>query len=401
MDDSHNKEGEEEVSASSSSLQPHHNDSDVEGNQEQMEASAEENEEEMEEDETEGLSKSLRRSFKAVKRFFKGPGDGAKKVDPKPTFSDERPTPVPPVSQEPSDEDDDVYNFTHKYRGRAIIINNEKFLRSSLFESRPGSTCDEKALKEVFKYLGFDVKCYYDLTAIEIKIALEKEVREYDHSNADCLAVAILSHGDSEIAEKALSYHQQKAHKHDDKVRRDLIFGVDGNYISTASVIRTFQDSRCPGLEGKPRLFFLQACRGDGYDDGLKVHVVPDTAAAADGDAGNDSDRETDASDTRGIHSRHTRHVVSPAPIFKDFLVMYATVPGHFAWRRPSGTWFIQSLRTVFMKQLTQQMSLTQALTRVSRRVAQSYESQGKMSGKKQMPVVESMLVKDVYFPVK
>jgi hypothetical protein len=48
-------------------------------------------------------------------------------------------------------------------------------------------------------------------------------------------------------------------------------------------------------------------------------------------------------------------------------------------------------------------MSLTQALTRVTRIVAHGYQSQGnpEHTGRKQTPVMESMLTKDVYFTAK
>ncbi|KAL8600896.1 hypothetical protein ACOMHN_045033 [Nucella lapillus] len=371
----------------------------VAGQELMEEACAAENEEEidLEEDQT-GLKKDLRSSFKAVKRLFKGSGDQGKGGDPESTSQPK--TPPPQVPPEDFSADGDVYDFTHKKRGRAIIINNEKFLPYSAFDSRPGSYYDEHSLKEVFKHLGFDVNSYNDLTAEEIKYTLEKEASQYDHHNADCLAVAILSHGDSEVLNKAWSHHQYKAPQRDDKVRRDLIFGVDGSDISTASIIHTFQDDRCPGLQGKPRLFFLQACRGDSFDDGVKVHVIHKKAAPPEKDD-KDSAGELEETDEGGLSYHRRRYVVSPAPIFKDFLVMYATTPGHFAWRRSSGAWFIQSLHSVFMKQLTQHMSLTQALTRVIHLVAHGYESQGDYTDKKQTPVLESMLTKDLYFKRK
>ena len=74
----------------------------------------------------------------------------------------------------PPNEDSDIYDFTHQKRGRAIIINNEKFHPGSMFDSRPGSSKDAVFLKEVFKKLGFDVKSCDNLTAAELKMTLER-----------------------------------------------------------------------------------------------------------------------------------------------------------------------------------------------------------------------------------
>ncbi|KAK7113267.1 caspase-7-like [Littorina saxatilis] len=354
-------------------------------------------------DEADGINKTIKKKYKAVKRFFTRSGDQGKGDNQQPTSSlSQPPAPSHPALDldEPDHATDDVYNFTHPARGRALIINNETFRPESYLPDRPGSSKDATALIEMFEELQFDVKCYHNQTAKKMMKILKKEADEYDHDNANCLAVAIMSHGDSEKLENFPC--DQQTIPSGDKIQKDLIFGVDGCVILTESVTKAFQDEMCPGLVGKPRLFFLQACRGTAYDDGVDIAIVPDKARSSDEKKDNPS-QELDDDDDQQEQDEPT--VVSPAPIFKDFLVMYATPPGHFAWRRGSGTWFVQSLHTVFTKQLTPSMSLTQALTRVARMVAQGYESYDKknlkISGKKQVPVLQSMLVKDVYFSKK
>ena len=68
----------------------------------------------------------------------------------------------------------DLYDFSHKKRGRAIIVNNEQFHSYSGFDSRPGSGVDAKALVKMFEHLGFDVKLRENLKAVEIKQLLER-----------------------------------------------------------------------------------------------------------------------------------------------------------------------------------------------------------------------------------
>ncbi|KAK7501455.1 hypothetical protein BaRGS_00007259, partial [Batillaria attramentaria] len=385
------------------------------------------NQEAHDEDEPEGLGKTVKKGITKAVNIVTGcvqdSGDNTETSPDLPT--------VQPHSNS------DVYDFTHPKRGRAVIINNENFQKCSGFDSRPGSGNDARALVEVFEKLGFDVKRYNDLTAEQMRMKLKKAAKSYDHEKADCLAVAIMSHGDQEHLEKAWKQ------KRDTKVRRDLIFGVDGSSIPTEYIMRIFQDSHCRGLRGKPRLFFLQACRGGEFVEGVDIGVVhekdktdgdstqpkepvpvsvpasvPEAMAAADTtkSAGGDDVEEKDARPVPDEESyegeeednpdaRGETFEISPAPIFKDFLVMYATTPGHFAWRRATGSWFVQSLHSVFTKHYTRHMSLTQALTSVNRMVAHGYEAKGTKNAtynrKKQMPVIQSMLVKDVYFSPK
>lgn len=74
---------------------------------------------------------------------------------------------------------------------------------------------------------------------------------KYDHVKADCFACAVLSHGDQTWVEKEYSRMRVKE-------RQDLLFGVDGVSVPTRLVLEWFNDDNCPGLQGKPRLFFFQ-----------------------------------------------------------------------------------------------------------------------------------------------
>ncbi|GFR64781.1 caspase-3 [Elysia marginata] len=125
-------------------------------------------------------------------------------------------------------------------------------------------------------------------------------------------------------------------------------------------------------------------------------------------DAGGDNPLGQRSSvDRGGVNLWHrTRKVpVSPAPLYKDCLVMYATPPGHFAWRRKNGAWFIQSLCKVLDSRHLGNLSLARALIQVGGYVAKNYQSENPsrpaMHAKKEMPVIESMLVKDVFLKQK
>ena len=106
--------------------------------------------------------------------FFRKPEEQGKEDNSTPTPSQEAQVEPQLAQPVPLNKDYDEYDFSHGKRGRAVIINNEDFYRSSMLGSRPGSSADAAALKEMFNKLGFDVKCYNNLTAFDIKLTLKK-----------------------------------------------------------------------------------------------------------------------------------------------------------------------------------------------------------------------------------
>ena len=80
------------------------------------------------------------------------------------------------------------------------------------------------------------VRTYNDLSFREMEYKLE-EAANASHSDADCIFVAVLSHG-----ELGILYASDHAYKPD-------------------RLWSPFNAERCPTLAGKPKLFFIQACR--------------------------------------------------------------------------------------------------------------------------------------------
>ncbi|KAM8876462.1 caspase-7 isoform 2-T2 [Synchiropus picturatus] len=182
----------------------------------------------------------------------------------------------------------------------------------------------------------------------------EKTASEEDHSNSSCFACILLSHGEE-----------------------GMIYGTDGS-MPIKSMTSLFRGDKCKSLVGKPKLFFIQACRGSEFDDGIQT------------DSGPPNDNlETDA---------NPRHKI---PVEADFLFAYSTVPGYYSWRNPGrGSWFVQALCNV-LSEFGKQLEIMQILTRVNYTVATSFESWSedpRFSEKKQIPCVVSMLTKELYF---
>lgn len=140
------------------------------------------------------------------------------------------------------------YRMKSSPQGIAVIINNKTF--TCRMPNRNGTDKDAVALERLFTYLGFYTNRYNDLTAGEMKRRL-KEVASIDYKQFDCLLVAILTHG-----------------------VKGKLYGTDGAEIPVEDLTTLFNGDNCRSLVGKPKVFFLQACRGGNFDKGVKHDEV-------------------------------------------------------------------------------------------------------------------------------
>lgn len=88
-----------------------------------------------------------------------------------------------------------------------------------------------------------------------------------DHSDEDCVVVAIMSHGKllhSFDKKTDVECHSILSHdKYSYIQARDDVYPLQ-------QILEYFTDERCPTLKGKPRIFLIQACQGEKVDDGIK-----------------------------------------------------------------------------------------------------------------------------------
>lgn len=158
-------------------------------------------------------------------------------------------------------------------------------------------------------------------------------------------------------------------------------------------LVRPFTDHNCPSLRDKPRLFLIQACRGDELDRGftLQRHGVKNSNTPL-------VRRVRDVIDNamNGIwSSRHIpgEQVALPA-IEKDFLLVRSTMHGYASFRNPdTGSWFIQEL----CKELElngQHDDILTLLTHVNAAVTQRESNPHKY---KQVLCISSMLTRRLY----
>jgi len=191
------------------------------------------------------------------------------------------------------------YRMESKSKGQFIIFNNENFIHD---KDRLGTKRDKSSLTRVSKLFGFTkTSVYPDYTTNQVKQQLKIYSSE-DFTNEDCLVCAILSHGDS----------------------NGFISTYDGK-INIQVFFDAFSDKACPSLKGKPKIFIVQACRG------------------------NIKESYCDTLINNGFWDRLNVNHGYKLP--EDFIVAFSTVPGYLSWRnKKSGSYFIQSFCEVASK---------------------------------------------------
>lgn len=187
-------------------------------------------------------------------------------------------------------------------RGICLVINNVNFFGK---EERQGAELDEQAIASLFHELHFIVKIRQNLGGREILDAAQ-EMAAIDHSNYEAFVFCIMSHGD----------------------KKDFIHGVDNRKAAVEDLMSEFTPTNCPTLENKPKLFFIQACRGEKSD--RRMNRL--SSVLSDNNAEDGIQNSPDADLANGLSAREA-----------DFLLAFATVPGYKAWRsKQVGSWFIQ-----------------------------------------------------------
>lgn len=250
----------------------------------------------------------------------------------------------------PTHKDSENYNMKHRRRGKAFIFNHMNFESKLQLRARNGTDNDRDNLRVVLRQLDFQVEVYNDLPCKEVERILETASLE-DHSEADCIFVAVLSHGELGI-----------------------LYASDHPY-KPENLWTHFTADKCPTLAGKPKMFFIQACQGDRLDGGVKM------VARTQHDAGS------------------TTYKI---PTHADFLIGYSTIPGFYSWRNTTqGSWFVQALCHMLQTE-GRNRDLLSILTRVCRKVAFDFQSNVpgdfRMHENKQIPCITSMLTRDIFF---
>ncbi|XP_059412986.1 caspase-6-like [Carassius carassius] len=254
---------------------------------------------------------------------------------------------------------DEEYKMDHKKRGMALIFNHENFYWQLRLNSRSGTEADKQNLAKRFQELGFEVKTYNDYKREEV-LTIIREAAAASHVDADCFVCVFLSHGEN-----------------------GHIYANDGQ-IQIQEITDLFKGNECRSLVGKPKIFILQACRGDKHDEPVAPMDVVDSQPV--------NEVVVDAG------------ALCTLPAGADFLMCYSVAEGYYSHRETvRGSWYIQDLCEI-LRCYGSKLEFTDILTLVNRKVSiRSVENCRDRSalGKKQVPCFASMLTKKLFFRPK
>ncbi|XP_037803411.1 caspase-1-like [Penaeus monodon] len=253
----------------------------------------------------------------------------------------------------------ECYPMNHRPRGVALIFAHSEF--DNNLKPRPSAAHDAELARGAFEALEFQPEVFLDLTRNEL-VGKLREVSKRDHSSYDALAVVFMSHGEL------------------DSNNEEFLMAKDGK-IPTKDLWKNFTADQCISLAGKPKLFFIQACRGLDVDKGVKI--------------------------SRGVADQMDGTEDFVIPNQADQLVMWASYPGFPAFTSQregiQGSVFIhflaENLRNYALS--SPRPSLSSILFKVSREVAVLYESamdHDKFHKNKQVPYMHSTLLREICF---
>ncbi|XP_032411830.1 caspase-2 isoform X2 [Xiphophorus hellerii] len=275
------------------------------------------------------------------------------------------------------------YRMNSSPRGFGLVISNVSFDSCSApgLDPRKGGEVDDEVLRKVFTELDYHVSVHRDLTAQGMRTCIENFCRRSEHRTVDSCVVCLLSHG-----------------------VEGAIYGTDGQLIQLDWVFEAFDNAHCPLLQNKPKMFFIQACRGDEMDCGVEQLDGPgrtSSPSCEQRDAGREAEGDADPRQRRDVGRPRIK-----LPQRSDMICGFASLKGQrictAAMRNTKrGSWFIQELNTA-LRLHARDTHLSDMLVQVNARIK---EREGYAPGTahhrcKEMSEFTSSLCKDLYlFP--
>ena len=241
-------------------------------------------------------------------------------------------------------------------RGIALISNTTTFERG--WKPRDGSEGDVSLVEDLFRDLGFVVETRENLTRQELEDELKRFSRQ-DHSSYDCFVMFIMSHG-----------------------RSGEVVCSDGNTMTIQELRDTI--CKCKTLSGKPKIFFIVACRGTLQDEGIAVASAGKPSLC-------DVDYPPDSSNQQ----------VTKTPMQADCLVVFSTVDRYVSYRLTGGgSIFVRCFVEAFRERVSSD-DLDDILKKVNNKLSK-YEVTNKEVKDdprtfKQVPEVTHTLLKKLY----
>lgn len=214
-------------------------------------------------------------------------------------------------------------------------------------KAREGSEVDMDALKCMFHYLKFESTMKKDPTAQQFLDELDdfQQTIENWEEPVSCAFVVLMAHGEE-----------------------GLLKGEDGKMVRLEDLFEVLNNKNCKALRGKPKVYIIQACRGEHRDPGEEL-----------------------GGDEVAVIKKDNPQTI---PTYTDAIHIYSTVEGFLSYRHErEGSGFIQTLTDVFMHKKGGIIELTEEITR--RMANTEVMQEGKP--RKVNPEVQSTLRKKLY----
>lgn len=209
------------------------------------------------------------------------------------------------------------YRMKSSPLGFCVIINNVEF-EYNILRPRLGSDADATRLSDVFSDLDYKVMIKRNLTSVEIRKLFQQISTSPDLEHHDSLVVIVLSHGETEE-----------------------FYGTDNQLVNIRVMLSYFNNRECPALKGKPKMFFIQACRGRDMDYGCIPEQQLDAASFEEAILAKGPQTACIEPMAAVIHLESLQVDVS----YSDMIVSYSTVHGFVSLRHPmNGSWYCTAL---------------------------------------------------------
>lgn len=242
---------------------------------------------------------------------------------------------VPSGHEHRGEEEKDRYKYHKDGEGYALLVN---------FPTKcKGSETDVESLEVVLKDLKFKTHHCVDPTRDDLVKKLKDTAAHLLEGKFHCFALFITGHGG-----------ERGVQTKDDK------------FINAENIVSPFKN----GFIGKPKLFFIESCRGE-EDQKTKRQL-------------SSVDNESFTDELR-------------VPVDADILIAYSTTPGYYSYSsKDDESYFIRECVDVF-KNDSSKMHVEEMMIEIRRRIAQMQivEEKEKYG---QMPCTWSTLRKKVFF---
>ncbi|CAF4873695.1 unnamed protein product [Pieris macdunnoughi] len=248
-----------------------------------------------------------------------------------------------------------TYELEKFEKNLLIIFNQENIVG---YEPRLGTEKDVTALINTFSQFGFEIETYKDKTKSFV-LGVLRNFKYRNFSDYGCVAVVVLTHGTTE----------------------GLIRAKD-QFYKEFDVIDAFKTYNNPSLITKPKLLFIQACRGKQSVKGVNVGTPTTLSIKKD--------------------ECHIEPYTLPAE--SDMYVLHSSYMGKPSHRDEfNGTWLIQTLCKK-INELAPTHDLASIVTEVKQEVAidlcfEEYNTETlEVETNTQVPVDTSTLIRKLYF---